>query len=214
VVRQAANGWCWRCEYGLSDFDSRHRLVASVLYELPIGRGRQFLNHGIASYILGGWQLNSIVSKSSGFPLMLLDGVNQANTNVGQDRPDAVAGVPWKLDNPTTGQWFNIKSVKLQQFGTFGNYGRNSVITPGVFVWDFSTLKNFNITESSYVQFRFECFNCANHPNFGDPGERISYNQRDANGFAIPGTGTFGVITNTRPGIDMRRLQFSLKLVF
>ena len=52
-VRQASNGWCGRCEYGLSDFDTRHRLVASVLYELPAGKGKQFLNHGIASTILG-----------------------------------------------------------------------------------------------------------------------------------------------------------------
>jgi len=145
---------------------------------------------------------------------MILDGINQANTNVGQDRPDAVFGVPAKLDNPTTGQWFNIQSMKLQTFGTFGNLGRNTVITPGIMAWDFSALKNFNFSESAYLQFRFECFNCANHPNFGDPGERLSYNQINAAGFAIPGTGTFGQITNTRAGIDMRRLKFSLKLVF
>jgi carboxypeptidase family protein len=214
VVRQAANGWCAPCEYGLSDFDTRHRFVASVLYELPFGKGKPMFSNGLASHILGGWQVNSIISKSSGFPMMILDGINQANTNVGQDRPNAVLGTPWKLDNPTTAQWFNIRSVQIQPFGTFGNVGRNTVITPGIMSWDFSTLKNFNITERAYVQFRFECFNCANHPNFGDPGERMSANQRTSDGFAILGTGTFGQITSTRAGIDMRRLQFSLKLVF
>jgi hypothetical protein len=119
-----------------------------------------------------------------------------------------------KLDNPTTAQWFNIGAYKLQPFGTYGNAQRNSVIGPGIASWDFSTLKDFNITERSYLQFRFECFNCSNHPNFADPGERISYNKIDSNGFAIPGTGTFGAITATRNGIDMRQLQFSLKLVF
>jgi hypothetical protein len=213
-VRQAANGWCARCEYGPSDFDSRHRFIASSLYEIPVGKGRRFLNQGIASAILGGWQVNNIVARSSGFPVMILDGVNQANTNVGQDRPDAVAGVSSKLDKPTTDQWFNIRSVRLQPFGTFGNLGRNTVTSPGIFTWDFSTLKNFNFTERTYLQFRFECFNCANHPNFGDPGERISYNRIDVDGFAIPGTGTFGQISSTRTGIDMRKLQFSLKLVF
>ena len=146
---------------------------------------------------------------------MLLDGINQANTNVGQDRPDAVYGVPGKLNNPTTGEWFDILSVKLQPFGSgFGNVGRNTIISPGIFDWDFSTLKNFKFSERRYLQFRFECFNCANHPNFGDPGERLSYNRIDSNGFAIPGSGTFGKITSTRSGIDMRELQFSLKLVF
>jgi hypothetical protein len=214
-VRQASNGWCARCEYGLSDFDTRHRVVASILYELPVGRGKPLFNHGIVASLLGGWQLNSIITKSSGFPVMLLDGINQANTNVGQDRPDAVYGVSSKLDNRTTSQWFNIASVKLQPFGSgFGNVGRNTVISPGIMSWDFSTLKKFAFTEQTYLQFRFECFNCANHPNFGDPGERLSYNRLDASGFAIPGTGTFGQITSTRPGIDMRELQFSLKLVF
>lgn len=214
VNRQASNGWCAPCEYGLSDFDTRHRFVTSVLYELPFGKGKPMFSSGLASHVLGGWQVNSIVSKSSGFPMMILTGINQSNTNLGQDRPNAVVGLPGKLDNPTTGQWFNIRSVQLQPFGTFGNVGRNTIITPGIMSWDFSTLKNFNITESAYVQFRFECFNCANHPNFGDPGERMSANQRTLDGFAIAGTGTFGQITSTRAGIDMRRLQFSLKLVF
>jgi hypothetical protein len=212
--RQPQNGWCRRCEYALSDFDTRHRFVASALYELPIGKGKPILNHGIASVLLGGWQLNSIVTRSSGFPVTIMDGVNQANSNTNIDRPDAVYGVPGKLDNPTTGQWFNIASVKLQPFGSYGNVSRNSVLGPGIFSWDFSTLKNFNFSEKSYLQFRFECFNCANHPNFADPGERLAYNRLDANGFAIPGTGTFGAITATRTGIDMRQLQFSLKLIF
>ena len=133
-------------------------------------------------------------------------------SQAGHDRPDAVA--PWKLDNPTTAQWFNVAAFKLQRFGTFGNSQRNATIGPGIASWDFSTLKNFNITEHSYVQFRFECFNCANHPNFADPGERLSYNRVDSNGFVIPGTGTFGQISATRNGIAMRELQFSLKLVF
>ena len=139
---------------------------------------------------------------------------NQSNSNTQFDRPDAVFGVPGKLDNPTTGQWFNIASIHLQPFGTYGNVGRNTIISPGVFDWDFSTLKNFNFTERSYVQFRFECFNCANHPNFADPGNSLGANQINAAGFAIPGTGNFGRITATRFGIDMRKLQFSLKLIF
>jgi hypothetical protein len=104
--------------------------------------------------------------------------------------------------------------VKLQPFGTFGNVARNTLTSPGTFSWDFSTLKNFNFTERTYLQFRFECFNCGNHPNFGYPGSSLSLNLRDSAGFAIPGTGNFGKITTTLPGIDMRKLQFSLKLIF
>jgi Carboxypeptidase regulatory-like domain len=212
--RQPQTGWCVKCDRALSDFDARHRFVGSVLYELPLGKGKRFLNQGIASTVLGGWQLNSIVSRSSGFPLHVLTGSNNSRSDVNTDRPDAVPGVSWKLDNPTPGLWFNTQAFQLNPRDTFGNLGRNVVIGPPMFTWDFSTLKNFNLTEQRYLQFRFECFNCANHPVFGEPGQRLTLNQLNANGFVIPATGNFGVITTTRSGIDMRQLQFSLKLVF
>ena len=204
---------CYTCEYSLSDFDSRHRFVASVLYELPFGRGKQFLNRGIASNVLGGWQVNSIVSISTGFPLEILDGNNQSNTSFGNNRPNAVLGAS-ETGPKTTQEWFNIQSVQLQPFGTYGNLARNTATGPGVMSWDFSTLKNFNLNERTYVQFRFEAFNFANHPNFGDPNTTLSSNRLNSNGIAIPGSGAFGTITSTRPGIDMRELQLSLKLVF
>jgi hypothetical protein len=208
------NGLCLRCEYSPSDSDSPHRFVASTLYELPFGKGKQRLNQGIASQILGGWQLTSIFSKSSGFPIQITDGIVQANNNSSGNRPDAVVGASKTLDHPTTDEWFNIQSVRLQPFGQYGNLARNTHRGPGLTTWDFSTLKNFHFAEATYLQFRFECFNCANHPAFGDPGNVLASNRIGADGLAVPGTGTFGRITSTRPGIDMRRLQFGLKLVF
>jgi hypothetical protein len=212
--RQPQIGWCRRCEYGPSDFDTRHRFVISALYELPVGKGKRFLNHGIASAVLGGWQVNSIITRSSGFPVSLLDGTNRSNTFYSLNRPDVVAGAHYELDNPTPDQWFNILAFKLQPQFTTGNAQRNSVLGPGIFSWDFSTLKNFNFTERAYLQFRFECFNCANHPNFADPITTLATNRFDNDGFVIPGTGPFGKVTSTRGGIDMRQLQFSLKLYF
>jgi hypothetical protein len=79
---------------------------------------------------------------------------------------------------------------------------------------DFSTHKNFNFSEKRYLQFRFEAFNFLNHPNFGDPGTSLTGNTLNAAGIPIVGTGGFGVIKSTRASIDMRELQFSLKLVF
>jgi hypothetical protein len=214
TLRTPQIGYCITCEYGRSDFDSRQRFVVSALYELPIGRGKQWLNHGVASTVLGGWQLNSIVSKSSGFPVDIILGINQSNTLNNADRPNAVPGATRKLDNPTPAEWFNIQAFQEQPFGNYGNVGRNTVTSPGILDWDFSAFKNFNFTERAYLQFRLECFNCANHPNFGDPGQTLAQNRVDSSGNPIPGTGTFGRITSTRPGIDMRELQFSLKFIF
>ena len=204
---------CLSCERGLSIFDARHRFVSSVLYEPPFGKGRRFLNHGVASAIAGGWELSSIVTFSSGFPEYISDGVDRSNTAVGNDRPNAT-GASTSLSNPTTGEWFNIQAFALQPLGTFGNVGRDVVTGPGIASWDFSTLRNFNFTERRYLQFRFEAFNAANHPNWGDPGVSMNANQLTSAGVPIPGTGAFGQITSTRSGIDMRELQFSLKLIF
>jgi hypothetical protein len=204
---------CLACERGLSIFDSRHRVVTSVLYDLPFGKGRRFLNRGFSAGIIGGWELSSIVTFSSGFPTNISDGVDRSNTAVGNDRPNAT-GVSSSLSDPTTAQWFNIQAFALQPVGTFGNSGRDNVAGPGILSWDFSTLKNFNFTERRYVQFRFEAFNAANHPNWGDPGVSLNANRLTAGGVPISGTGSFGVISSTRSGIDMRELQFSLKLIF
>src|SRR5439155_18771796 len=61
------NSFCLECEWGLSIFDVRHRFVASILYELPFGDGKPYLTSGLGSALLGGWQLSSIINKSSGF---------------------------------------------------------------------------------------------------------------------------------------------------
>ena len=120
-----------------------------------------------------------------------------------------------QLSNPTTGQWFNTQAFALNQQFKWGNVGRNVITGPGVRTWDFSTLKDFNFGERRLVEFRFEGFNFANHPNFGDPNASLTSNAVNATtGIAIPGTGSFGTISSLRSGINMRELQFSLKLVF
>jgi hypothetical protein len=201
------------CERGRSSFDQKQRFVASILYDLPVGRGRHFLNQGgLANAIIGGWRVSSILTFGSGFPSGVSTGTNRSNA--GGDRPDAVGGQRLNLANPTTGEWFNIQAFALNQLYQWGNVGRNVITGPGVATWDFSTLKDFHFSERRYFQFRFEGFNFANHPNFGDPNASLTSNAVNSAGVAIPGTGGFGTISSLRAGIDMRELQFSLKLVF
>jgi hypothetical protein len=195
------NSYCISCERALSVFDVRQRFVASLLYELPCGKGKAFLNQGgLVEQLLGGWQLSSIFTwQPNGFPLTVMDG-NVSNVGGYFDRPDA-SGEPTTLarDHRTPQEWFNINAYQVQPDYHFGTSGRNTVIGPGIVNWDFSAIKNFHFTESTYLQFRFETFNFANHPILGDPD---TY-QPD---------GTFGQIASTR--VDMRELQFALKFVF
>jgi hypothetical protein len=202
------------CERGLSQFSTKYRFVTSGIYELPVGKGRTFLNHaGLADAIVGGWRATSILTVSTGFPLGVSTGINRSGS--GSDRPIAVPGQSYALANPTPNEWFNIDAFQENPIGQFGNVGRNTIVGPGVVQWDFSALKNFYLaSERRYLQFRFECFNCSNHPNFGDPSTSLGANQLTSNGMAIHGTGLFGTINSLRAGLFNRQLQLSLKLNF
>jgi hypothetical protein len=207
------NSYDLRGERGRSIFDQRQRWVTSAVYDLPFGKGRKYLNQGLASKTIGGWQINSIFTVAKGFPLNVVPGSDRSQTSTGYDRTNAT-GISPNLDNPSPNQWFNIAAFSLQPLNTYGTAGRNSATGPGIFNWDFSLLKSFYFAEKRYLQFRFETFNLLNHPNFGDPNLSLGNNRVDASGVPIVGTGAFGTITTTRNGIDMRELQFSLKLVF
>ena len=191
---------CQRCERGLSAFDNRHRLVISGLYDLPMGKGRKMdIQNKFLDAIVGGWQLGSIVTWRSGFPVNPFDGVNRANTNIGNDRPDA-SGQSESLGNATTQRWFNTAAFVLQPIYQFGNAGRNTVIGPAGFNWDFSTHKDFRMPKEGHeLQFRWEAFNVMNHPVWGLPNTTLT-------------SSTYGQITSISG--SMRQMQFALKYVF
>ena len=192
------DSYCLSCEDGPSVFDQRHRFVVSTVYDLPIGPNRKYLAEGALGKVIGGWKLNSIVTIGSGFPLTI--GAGEDTANIGNCcRPDRVAGVDTALDDPTVERWFNTAAFSRAAQGTFGTAGRGEVIGPGIFSWDFSTSKDFHVTATNYIQFRFEVFNFLNHPNWGDPNPTFN-------------SVAFGTINSTRT--EMRRLQFGLKFVF
>jgi hypothetical protein len=210
-------GDCWECEYGRSVFDVRHRLTASVLYELPFGSGRKHLSRGgVLDVLAGGWQLSGMLRTSSGFPLTITSGVDRSLTAHTYDRPSAVPGVAVKLDDPSPAAWFNVAAFQMPALGTFGNLGRATVTGPGVFTIDASALKNFHFGRSQYLQLRIEAFNVLNTPNFADPNTNLAQSdwQSAPNNIPTPGSGAFGTINSIRGTVPMRQMQFALKFVF
>jgi hypothetical protein len=195
------NNDCLSCERGLSTFHVPHRVVGSVLYELPFGKGRAHANTSrLADLIVGGWQASSICMLQAGSPFTIRANVDRANTGRNDDRPMST-GVNANLarGNQDPSRWFDTSQFFLAPYGTFGNTGRSTGIGPGIISWDFATLKNFRIHEEHSLQFRFEAFNLPNHPNFDFPDNGLT-------------SATFGKITGTR--IRMRTLQFALKYMF
>lgn len=195
------NSYCIRCERGRSGFDTAHRFVTSGLWDLPVGKGKKVdIKNAFVDGVIGGWQLGSIVTVQTGFPITVsIGGTDRSGNGSGYDRPNATGVTPF-LANPVPSLWFDKAAFALQPAGTLGNAGRGTLVGPGFFTWDFSTHKSFLIHEGHSLQFRWEAFNIMNHPAWSDP----SVNANNAS--------SFGVITGTR--FNMRQMQLALKYVF
>lgn len=190
-------------ENGPSDFDIKDRLVLSPVYELPFGKGKPWLQDGLGSKIIGGWQLSGIFSTQTGTPFTVYDGGsynNFSDTYQLADRPNYVSN-PNVGGAKTAKQWFNTAAFAAQPKGAFGTSGRNTVRGPHYTDLDATIVRRFPIYETADLEFRVEGFNLANHPNLYNPNSTS----------AQFGTQAFGTITNA---YAPRQLQFALKLEF
>jgi carboxypeptidase family protein len=208
-------------DYGPSDFDARHHLTISAIYDLPFKGNR----------IIQGWRLGTVTTLQSGNPLKIVAGspINTTFTGNGTVRPDLTGnpaivntlvsnGVQWfanSVCNPQAGGicpagavfTLPVTTVNGKSVFHFGNLARNSIIGPDFKNADVSLAKVTPITERVQTEFRAEVFDLFNHPNFGNPGLT-----------AQTGSSSFGIISGTRnPTGDAgssRQIQLSLKLLF
>ena len=197
-VGNPQNPYNLSAEWGPSNSDRTHILVMSGVYELPFGRGKKWLHSGVASYVLGNWQMNGIGTLRSGTPVVLSvpgDVANVGNDVKNYERPNRV-GDP-HLSNPSAKQWFNPGAFAVPVLA-FGDAKRGLIRNPGYTNFDLSLFKNFPIRERLNLQLRFEAFNGFNIQSLGN-----------ANGTL--GTG-FGQITSSSS--TPRELQFGAKLYF
>jgi hypothetical protein len=208
---------CLRCEYALSAFDTRHRFVLGGVYELPLGKGKLLdIQNSFANAFAGGWQLSANMTIQSGVPQTLgIGGADNAGTgNQGTDRPNYTGVGNGYAANRTPSRWYDATSFAVAPAGTFGNVGRNTLITPHFQSIDMALAKRFAMpySERHALQVRLEAFNVFNHPSWGAPSGNILA------GAAFPGAPSnaarqgFGVISST--AIPMRQLQLGLKYSF
>lgn len=210
------NSYCMRCERGLSSFDVRHRFVTSLLYDLPIGRGRAMNIHNSAlDAVVGGWQIGGILTAQTGLPGTLgIGGVDNAGTGAGgYDRPVATGASPY-LDNRSPSRWLSLSAFVEAPPGQFGNVGRNTIEGPGILNFDAELHKEFRMPykEGHALQVRVEAFNAPNHPNWSMPNLNILSGAAQV---GKPGTAShqnFGVVTGT--STSMRQVQIGLKYRF
>jgi len=215
------NSYCIECERGLSAFNVPQRWITSVLYDLPVGRGKALnITNGFANAILGGWQTGGSMTVMGGVPVSLsIGGVDNSETDEAYDRPNYVGGAV-NASSQTPGHWFNPSAFAEAPAGTFGDVGRNTMTSPGIFTADAELHKSWNMpyNEHHQLQLRFEAFNVLNHPNFGEPSPNILAGAAIAGAPAGSAHSGFGVISTLvgggTPSVPMRQLQLALKYTF
>src|SRR5579872_301974 len=197
-------------ERGPSSFDVKLLDVASVVYQLPFGKGRKYAAgmNPVFEALLGGWELNSINTANTGTPIDVSYSPSTANdvTGLTNDyrgeailRPNVSGNAISQSKSAMVNNYFTGYTFTTPPAGApFGNVGRNAFRAPGLEQWDLGVNKNFRIRESIALQFRSEFFNVLNHTNFGLPT-------------AISTSSAFGTIRTTYPP---RQIQFALKLIF
>ncbi len=188
--------------YSSAAWDIRHSVVGSVLWDLPFGRGKRYMNvSGPVDFVLGHWQMNTLMTFRTGAPFTL--GTNQCVGTFGTCQPDLIAGQD-PAAAPAGGrrpdEWFNISAVTKPAPGTPGNLGLQTNNRPGQRNVDFSLFKDFPMTERYRIQFRSEVFNLANTPQWGLPNP-------------TEGDPNFGKITSTQAN-SQRHVQFALRFMF
>jgi hypothetical protein len=210
------NSYCLACERGLSAFDTKHRIVTSILYDLPVGKGKRMnISNPVANTLFGGWNLGGILTLQTGMPGNLsIGGVDNAGTGSGgYDRPSSTGISPY-LDSPTPSRYFSLDAFVEAPPGTFGFEGRNSIRGPGIVLFDAEVHKQFHMPykEGHMLQFRFEAFNAFNHPNWGMPNLNILSGAAQSGKANTAAHQNFGVVTST--STSMRQIQFGLKYLF
>lgn len=185
-----------RHNYAPNDFDHRLNFAESLTYELPWGRGKRWLNSGVASSLLGGWKLGAIISLYSGLPFNITANGGTINTPGQQQMANQTKGYNVLHHIGPGNQWFDptsftqpagcpkTGSCALEYGTTMGTVSRNKYYGPGYVQDNVSLFKTFSIWESLALETRVDAFQLSNTPQFNSPQGSIT-------------STTFGQVTST-----------------
>ena len=227
--------------WGLNDFNRTLSFVQSYVYQLPFGQGKHFLNSGSRGLdkIVGGWQLEGILTVMTGTPFTvtysstylnlsqggtntpiqvgpatILHGIN-TTSNGGSPwfDPTAFAPPPCQSATPSASCPTGAIDQAAGAAQQVGNVGRNSMIGPNFFNVNLALSKTTRFTERIGMQLRLETVNTTNTPQFANPNGTCCTANNANFGFV---TGTFGTgsgSVNSGTG-GPRSVQLAVKLTF
>jgi hypothetical protein len=202
----------------LTGYDRTHNVQITSIYELPFGRGKSFAHGRLGSAILGGWQVNNILSFMSGTPFSVTASSTSLDMPGSTQRADQIKPTVQIIGGTGRGQsYFDPLAFAPITGARFGNAGYNSLRGPGVANWDVGIFREFAVTERFKVQFRAEAFNGTNTPHFSNPGANVSNLTLNPDG-TVRALSGFSEITGTssigREGIDERQFRFGLRMAW
>ena len=184
-----------------------HRVIVSLVYDIPLGQGRTVaFGSSALNQILGGWSVGTIIEARTGPPFSAYWGnASQVYPTAARVRADATGpyqrNAAWR-DNVRGERFFDTSAFQRPARFTFGNLGRNAFIAPGALRTDVSLIKDISMPwEGHTLQFRGELINLPNRANFGLPVGNVQNR-------------AFGNITGLTPGASGRILQLGLRYGF
>ena len=191
----------WDLERSLSAHDIPQALAVTMLYDLPVGRGKKIGNgmNRLADAVVGGWQFSGLMTYQSGIPINMSAPGN--GFGFAYNPPNITNGPAVSISNPTVGEWFNVNAFSEPLPFTIGSAPRRitQLRQDGTHNTDISLMKNFIVWEPVKLQFRADFFNLTNTPQFSAPNTSV-------------GSSTFGQVTSQAN--SPRAIQFGVKLSF
>jgi hypothetical protein len=170
--------------YAPTDFDRTFSFTQSYIYQLPFGKGKPWVNSGIASQIVGNWQLSGILTLMSGIPFFVTANGGTLNSPGSTQTANIVDPISYPKGINVGNPWFSTSSFAQPVGVVFGSVGRNDMFGPGLFGLNLSLSKHFKIAERIDTEIRAEGFQITNTPQFGNPQTSLT-------------SSTFGYVTST-----------------
>lgn len=194
-----------RRDYARNDFDRTQTFVQSIVYDLPLGKGKKWVSSGPGAAIIGGWRVSSFLTLMSGLPLYFTANSTSLLAPGNTQTPNLVAPVQILHGVGSTDAWFSTASFGPPAANTFGSVGRNYLSGPNFFNLDASLSKVVRFTERYSLDLRLEAFGVTNTPQFF-----FASNGGGSSGLTL-GSTSFGHVTSASGG---RTLQLGLKFNF
>jgi len=199
----ASVGWNWAPVFqrnrATAGFDRAHVLNIGWVYELPVGKGKMLAKSGVPAKIVGGWQVNGILSAYTGTPTTVTD--TQALNAPDNTQTANQVGPVNKIGAVGPGtRYYDISAfASVPTINTFGSTGRDILRNPGVWNTDLNITREFPIKEQVKLQFRAEFYNFPNTSHFS--------------GFASTNVGSGGAnFLSVRSSFGERQIRFALRL--